>query len=358
MRILDRYIARTVAAASLLAMLTLLALFFFMDLVDELTDLGKGDYGVLQAVQYLLLTQPRRIYELFPLSALLGSILGLGALASNNEIVAMRSAGVSLLRLIGSVMKVALWMMLAVLVIGEWIAPPAEQYAQASRATAQSAKISLKTQYGFWTRDGLSFINIRTILPGGQLRDVFIYEFDEQRRLRVATHAAQASYEEDQWVLENVQQSYVSEQGVTTLQTARAGWSSPLIPELISAVAVKPENLSSWGLYKYIRYLRENRQNAQRYELAFWNKIFLPLVSGVMVFIAIPFVFGVLARTGAGTRILVGCLMGVGFHLFNQIFSNASIAYNLDPLFSASFPALLFLLTAFLLLSSMYWRRR
>ncbi len=357
MRILDRYIARTVASAILLAMLTLLALFFFVELVDELADLGKGNYGVAQILQYVLLIQPRRIYELFPLAALLGSIMGLGMLASNNELVAMRSAGVSLLRLIGSVMKVALWMMLAVLLIGEWIAPPAEQYAQASRATAQSAQITLKTQHGFWTRDGSSFINIRAILPGGQLRDVFIYEFDEQRHLRVATHAAQAHYEKDQWVLENVQQSYVSEQGVTTRQTERAGWASPLLPEMMSALSVKPENLSSWGLYKYIRYLRENRQNSQRYELAFWNKVFLPLVTGVMVFIAIPFVFGVLRSVGAGARVLAGSLMGVGFHLFNQIFSNASLAYNLSPLFSAAFPALLFLLIALILVSSLYWRR-
>jgi lipopolysaccharide export system permease protein len=357
MRILDRYIARTVVGATMLAMLTLLALFFFIDLVDELADLGKGDYGVLQIVHYLLLIQPRRIYELFPLAALLGSILGLGALASNSELVAMRGAGVSLLRLIGSVMKIALWMMLAVVLIGEWIAPPAEQRAQAGRAVAQSAQITLKTQYGFWTRDGLSFINIRTILPGGQLRDVFIYEFDEQRRLRVATHAAQAVYEKNQWVLENVRQSYVGEQGVTTRATARAAWASPLIPELISAVTVKPENLSSWGLYKYIRYLRDNWQNSQRHELAFWKKLFLPLVTGVMVFIAIPFVFGVLRTSSTGTRVLAGCLTGVGFHLFNQIFSNASQAYGLDPLFGAAFPALLFLLIACSLLVRMYWRR-
>lgn len=357
MRILDRYIARTVASASLLVMLSLLALFFFIELVDELEKLGRGDYGVAQILHYLLFIQPRRIYELFPLAALLGSILGLGMLASNNELVAMRSAGVSLLRLIGSVMKVALWMMLAVLLIGEWIAPPAEQYAQASRATAQSAQFALKTQSGFWTRDGSSFINIRSILPGGHLRDVFIYEFDEQRRLRVATHAAQASYEKDQWVLENVQQSHISEQGVTTRQTARAVWASPLIPELISTLSVKPEYLSSWGLYKYIGYLRDNRQNSQRYEVAFWNKVFLPLVTGVMVFIAIPFVFGALRSVGTGARILAGSLLGVGFHLFNQIFSNAGIAYNLNPLFSAAFPALLFLLIACALLGSMYWRR-
>ncbi|HLA74294.1 MAG TPA: LPS export ABC transporter permease LptG [Gammaproteobacteria bacterium] len=354
MKILDRYLGTTVAGSTLIVMLILLALFFFMDFIDELGDVGKGNYGLLQAMQYVLLGQPRRVYELFPLAALLGSMVGLGWLAGNSELVIIRAAGVSVLQIILSVMRIAVIMMLAVFIIGEMVVPPAEQYAQSQRSIALSDRITLKTDYGFWTRDGRSFINIRNILPGDRLGDIYIYEFDAQHQLRVATHAAKAHFEDNHWVLEDIQQSQVSNDGVTTRTTKRAAWESLLSPELINVVAIKPEKLSTWELHNYINYLSDNGQNTQRYELAFWIKIISPLVTGVMVFLAIPFVFGPLRAVGMGQRIVVGSLVGITFHLFNQTFSQAGLIYDLNPLFSALVPVSVFFALALVLMRKVH----
>lgn len=350
MRILDRHLGATVAGSTLIVLVVLLALFFFLDFIEELGDVGKGRYGIAQAVQYLLLVQPRRIYELFPMAALVGSLTGLGWLASNSELVVIRAAGVSITQISAAVMKTGLAMMLGVLVIGELIAPVTAQYAQTQRSIAISDRISLKTTYGFWTRDGQSFINIRDILPGERLGDISIYEFDDARRLRVATHARQAHFEDGRWVLEDIVQSHIQEDKVTTRPIARAAWESLLSPALVSVVAVKPEKLAAWDLYKYIGYLHDNGQNAQRYELALWNKILWPLVSGVMVFLAIPFVFGPLRAVGMGQRIVMGSLLGIGFHLFNQTFSQLGLVYNFSPGFSALTPAVLVFGLAILLM--------
>ena len=357
MKILDRYIGAAVVTGTLLVMLVLLALFFFIDFVNNLNDVGKGNYNVLRAVQYVALTQPRRVYELFPLAALLGSMLGLGWLAAGSELTVMRAAGVSLTRLMLSIMKVGAVMMLAVMLIGELIAPKSEQYAQSLRSMALSSKIALDTRYGFWTRDERTFVNIRTLLPGGFFSDIYIYEFDDKHQLRVATHAAKARREGEQWLLEDIVQSELKPSGVVTRQLARAQWSSLLSADLVGVVLVKPERLSSWDLYKYLGYLRDNGQSTQRYEIALWNKVVAPFTTGVMVFLAIPFVFGSPRSVGMGQQVLVGSLIGIGFHLFNQIFSHVGLVYNLSPLFCALFPTTLFLLAALMMLSRPYWSR-
>ncbi len=357
MKILDRYIGTAVAMSSLLVMLVLLALFFFIDFVNNLNDVGKGNYNVVTAAQYVLLSQPRRIYELFPLAALLGTMLGLGALAAGSELTAIRAAGVSLARIVLSVMKVAAIMMLGVVLVGELAAPKSEQYAQSLRAMALSSHLSLDTRYGFWSRDAHSFINIRTILPGGRFSDIYVYEFDDKQNLRVATHAAKGQREDGKWLLEDIVQSEIQPSGVTTRRIARAHWSSLLSPDVVDAVLVKPEWLSLWDIYRYLDYLRANNQNTQRYEMALWGKLLAPFTTGVMVFLAIPFVFGSLRSVGVGQRVLVGSLLGVGFHLFNQISTHIGLVYELSPLLSALFPATLFLLIALVLLSRPYWTR-
>lgn len=357
MKILDRYIGTAVAMSSLLVMLVLLALFFFIDFVNNLNDVGKGNYDVVTAAQYVLLSQPRRIYELFPLAALLGTMLGLGALAAGSELTVIRAAGVSLTRIVLSVMKVAAVMMLGVVLIGELVAPKSEQYAQSLRSMALSSQISLDTHYGFWSRDERSFINIRTMLPGGKFNDIYVYEFDDRQNLRVATHAARGQREGNKWLLEDIVQSEITPSGVSTRRVARAQWNSLLSPDVVGVVLVKPERLSLWDLYQYIDYLQANNQNTQRYEIAFWVKLLAPFTTGVMVFLAIPFVFGSLRSVGMGQRVLVGSLIGVGFHLANQISTHIGLVYELSPLLSALFPPTVFLLAALLLLSRPYWYR-
>ena len=357
MKILDRYIGTAVVTSTLLVILVLLALFFFIDFVNNLNDVGKGNYNVLRAVQYVALTQPRRVYELFPLAALLGSMMGLGWLAAGSELTVIRAAGVSLTRLMLSIMKVGAMMMLAVILIGELVAPKSEQYAQSLRSMALTSQIALDTRYGFWTRDERTFINIRTLLPGGLFSDIYIYEFDDKHQLRVATHAAKARREGEQWLLEDIVQSEIKPSGVITRNIARAQWNSLLSADLVSVVLVKPESLSSWDLYTYLGYLRDNGQSTQRYEIALWNKLVAPFTTGVMVFLAIPFVFGSLRSVGMGQQVLVGSLLGIGFHLFNQVFSHVGLVYNLSPLFCALFPSTLFLLAALMMLSRPYWSR-
>ncbi len=342
MRIIDRYIARAVITGTLLALAVLVAMFTFFSFIDHMGEVGRGNFGIWNVIEYVTLTLPRRAFALFPVAALIGSLLGLGTLAGNSELTVLRAAGISIGRIVLATMKGGAILMAIALFLGEIVAPPAEELAQTRRSLALSKNLAMNTGEGFWARDGMTFINVGSMHAEDAMADINIYEFDDSNRLRMATYAKRATYRDDNWLLEDIKQSEISEKGVVNRRLERAEWTSVLGPELINVSVVKPEYMSMWGLFKYIRYLRENGQESAPYELGFWGKLMAPLVTGVMIFLAVPFVFGPLRSVGVGQRILVGTMVGIGFHILNQTFAKMGLVYGLSPVLSATSPTLLF----------------
>jgi len=353
-QILDRYIGRSVLWSTFTALMVLLTLFTFFAFMDEVGDIGQGNYGTWQALQYTLLTTPKLAYQLFPVAALIGCTIGLGVLASNSELTVMRAAGVSLGRIVWSVMKAGLLIVAVSLLIGEGIAPAAEERAQTLRSVAKSDRLDLGGRNGFWARDGDSFVNVRKFLPGKRLGEVTIYTFDGEQQLTRMLYARSALYRDGRWVLENITSSTVSFDGVSARQIKSEPWDTRLSPDLLSVVTVKPNTLSIEGLYDYVGYLRENGLDAAVYEQALWGKIVAPLVTGVMVFLAIPFVFGPLRSVSIGHRILVGTLVGIGFHLLNQTFGYLGLVMGIYPALTALLPLALALGAGFWLMRRIY----
>lgn len=340
--ILQRYIAKTIITSTLLVLLVLLALYTFMDFIAELDDLGEGSYGLTQILLYLLLTMPKRIYELLPVAALLGSVLGLGTLASQSELVAMRAAGVSVGFINKAVMLVALLLLVLALLVGEVLRPVAEQKALALQNTAKTGTEGAQSEYGFWTRDGQHFNHIERIRSDGRFEGIKIYEFDENHQLRMVTRAASARYQDGDWQLSDVVQSQIDKDGIEVRSVERARWRSKLNPGMLNIVVVPPAFLPVWSLLDYVSYLKENHQAVSQYQLAFWSKVMMPLSSAVMVFLAVPFIFGPLRSSPVGARILAGALVGIGFHLFNQTFQHIGLVFGVLPWLAASLPTIVF----------------
>ncbi len=343
MKIFERYIAAHVIVATLLSLLVLLALFLFIGVVDDLGRVGRGDYTVLRSLEYVALGAPRLAFSLFPVAAVIGSLLGLGILAANSELVVLRSSGISVADLTAAVLKAGALLMVVVLLVGELVAPWAERLAERRRANALAGGAQSASAPGFWARDGNSFINVRGVSPGDRMEQFFIYELDETGRLRVVTRASTASYRNGRWHLGDVAQTRFDDDRVSGRRLERARWESGFEPDMVNLVALRPESLSALGLLRYIRHLRSNLQSAQRFELALWTKLAYPLATGVMVLLAVPLVLGRLYRAGLGARMLVGAVLGVSFHIANQATGHLGLVYQMHPVLTALAPTALFL---------------
>lgn len=330
-----------------MVLLVLGSLLAFVDFISELDDVGHAQYSMLEAAIFVLLSLPNRLYELFPTAVLIGSLLSLGALAGNSELTVMRASGISIMRIVFSVMRAGFILLIVVALIGEFVVPVSERQAQSIRAKELQQNITLGGEGGFWARDDKRFIYVGHVYPGMNLGKIDIYELNDANEAVLITHARSARYMGDKWQLENVLQTDFREEQIKSSKTAFVVWDRLLNPDLFEVVSVEPENMSAIDLYQYSNYLQDNDLESSHYALAFWIKVFTPLSSLVMLLIALPFVFGSQRAAGAGNRVLFGLLLGIGFFLLNRIMNHLGQVYNFYPFISASAPVILVALISF-----------
>lgn len=323
------------------------SLFAFVDFISELDDVGKGQYSIYQAAMYVLFSLPKRLYEIFPTAVLIGSLLSLGTLAGNSEFTVMRAAGVSIMRIVFSVLRAGLILLVIVALMGEFLLPVSERYAQTLRANHLGQNVSLAGKGGFWARDGQRFLYVSHVFPKMNLGKVNIYELSNDNKLKRVTRAKSAQYIKGQWKLEDIQQTEFSDGGVQSRSIESEIWQKLLNPDLFNVVSVEPDNMSAIDLFKYSNYLKSNDLDSSHYELAFWIKIFTPISSLVMLLIAMPFIFGSQRSSGAGNRMLAGLLLGIGFYLLNRTANYVGQVYQFYPFISASAPMILVAMASF-----------
>jgi lipopolysaccharide export system permease protein len=353
---LERYLARQIWGAVGFVLLGFLALFAFFDLIAELRDLGRGDYQLRQIFTVVLLWLPSHAYELLPVAVLIGTLYVLAHLSNNFEFTVMRGAGLAPLRAGLALAKCGLVFVVATFVIGEWAAPAAEEAAQRVRMQAMSAVIGQDLRSGLWFKDGRTFVNVREARSARALKDVLIYDFDADYRLRSISAASAGAYVGGGvWHLSGVARTRFGADGPRTDRLDAMEWRSALTPDLLNVLIVVPERMSVWTLYKYIAHLAANRQKTERYEIAMWKKIFYPFATLVMMALALPFAY-MHARTGlVGLKVFLGIVLGIFFHMLNSLFSHIGLLQNWPALAAAALPSVAFFGTA---LAMMIWLER
>ncbi|MFK3941629.1 LPS export ABC transporter permease LptG [Pseudomonas monteilii] len=335
---LDRYIGTSVLLAILAVLGIILGLASLFAFIDEMGDLSDT-YTLWEAGWYVLLTAPRRLYDMLPMAALIGCLIGLGTLASSSELTIMRAAGVSIGRIVWAVMKPMLVLMLAGLLIGEYVAPATENAAQARRSLAQGAGESQSSKHGMWHRQGEEFVHINSVQPNGLLLGVTRYRFDGQRKILSASFARRATYATDHWTLNEVSTTWFRGDHTEVVKADEERWDVSVTPELLNTVILAPESLSITGLWDYIHYLSDQGLNNARYWLAFWTKILQPAVTAALVLMAISFIFGPLRSVTLGQRVFTGVLVGFVFRIAQDLLGPSSQVFGFPPLLAVLLPA-------------------
>jgi lipopolysaccharide export system permease protein len=357
---IGRYLAREIATAVVFVLIAFLALFAFFDFINELDDVGRAGYSVAAAAIYVLLTLPSRTYEVMPIAALIGSVYALAQLAAHSEFTAMRASGLSRTRALGELIRLGAWLAVFTALVGEALAPPAERLAQELRLSSLGSAVGGQLRSGLWIRDSLRdtagdvqrirFVNVGELMPDATLRRVRILEFDQQMRLSEVVKAEKGRFSgPGAWELTGVTttlyHSVESQEPLPLLRTERASaesrtWTSELTPALLSVLMVMPERMSAINLFNYIRHLRENQQNTELHEIAFWKKVVYPLAVIVMMALALPFAYLQSRAGGIGYKVFAGIMLGVAFHFLNGLFSHLGLLNTWPPLVAVSIPSI------------------
>ena len=353
---LRTYLAREIYAATLFVFAGFLALFAFFDLINELSDLGKGGYRLQHAIAYVALPAPSHIYELFPLAVLIGTLYALSHLAANSEYTVMRSSGLAPWRAMSTLFRIGVVFAVATLIFGELIAPVSERAAKQLKLSTTSTLVASEFHTGLWVKDDRRFVNVREIQPDTTLSDIRVFEFDEQYRLKSVSFAKRGQYlGNNVWRLREIVNTVFTADGSSVQRFAEMNWNSVLTPDILAVLFVVPERMSVWNLYQYSRHLTENRQKSERYEIAMWKKLVYPFVSLVMMALALPFAYVHVRAGGVGVKVFSGIMLGVFFHFLNSLFAHLGLLQNWQPVVAAVLPSMVFLGAATLM---MWWAER
>lgn len=340
MRKLDRYIVSTVGGATLLVMVVVLSLDLIFAFINELDD-AEGGYQIPQALSYILLTLPRRIYDYLPLGAFMGALTGLGALASSSELVVIRASGVSISRIVWSAMKPTILVVIVGLLIGEYVAPSFEAMADSQKAVARGSGGNIASSEGLWHREGNTVAHINAVQADGTLHGVLLFNFNDDRWLTSTTFAKQANYREGDWTLSNTVTTMLSDDGTSRQSSDQKRWQTGLSPDVLKTLVVKPRRQSISGLYTQAAYLDKQGLRSSDYWLAFWKKVLGPVATGVLVLVAISFVFGPLRSVTMGFRVFTGIIVGLVFKYMQDLLGPMSLVFGFSPIIAIAAPIVL-----------------
>jgi lipopolysaccharide export system permease protein len=349
--IINSYLIRTIHLGTFTVLLALVGLAVFFVFIGELKDLGEGAYELPQVAKFVALSLPGKVVEFMPIAVLLGSLLNLGSLASNSEIIAMQASGVSMAKLIASVLQAAVILALLSFLFAEWIVPVSEKSAHGVRNLTRGAASALYVKEGLWIKDESRVLHIAKLLPDGIARNIEVFQLDPQGKPESITRVERAIPVEQGWELQQVEKSIIGDNKIDTVSYDRLIYNGRLSRELLEVLMIEPQQMSIGDLYAYLDFLNENKLDARAEQLIFWQKLFSPLAIIVMCLLAFPFVLGVQRQSNTGQRLLIGILLGLAFVVVDRLVTQLAVHSGVNVVLVALLPGLIFLAVAIYLLA-------
>lgn len=345
--LLGRYVEASTLKAFALVGIVLVSLFSLLQFIEQLRFVGQGNYGLIDALEYVLLTAPATLLQVTPVAALLGTLMALGALSNSSELTAMRAAGVSNARIVGWVLVLGAGVMLILALVAEFVIPRAEHFAEITRTSKISPLDTLMTDNGLWARGNQRFLNIRRFSSANDPEDLDIYGFTADGHLERFIHADHGMVRPDgTWLLSGVESKTFDDSGIATRHVDQLVWTSFLRPQQLQLLVLPPGSMAPVALYQYVHDLKRQHQQATRFETALWTLLTMPLTTLAMILIAVPIVFGSNRSQSVGQRIMIGTLIGIAFSLLQQMTSYVGLLLNANVALTAVLPPVLLLVLA------------
>jgi lipopolysaccharide export system permease protein len=333
MGVLGRYLVRTILAYTLLVMLVLLALGALFMFIGQQDDIGVGNYTATQALLFVALNVPSYLFQLLPVSALIGALLGLGNLARGSELVVMRASGVTTARFCAWLGVAGMLLAALMFVIGEYVAPPLGQYARQMKVFAKFDEFRLAGNSATWVRDGNTIISVDQQSGSARFGGIKVFQVDPSRRLLAVGRAESASVPGDQvWRLENyVGTTFAADGTAGLVREAQRDVQTSLSSEFLGLAVTEPDAMGMRDLRDYISHLRRNDLQSSKFEAAFWSRIARFVAVPLVIMLALPFCLGSMRNSGQGARTVIGVLIGAGFVLLSRMLESSGQLFGLQP---------------------------
>ncbi len=352
MNLLDRYVIRAVLGGALIVLSVLAALGSLFLFANQQDDIGIGTYSALDALWFVLLNLPQLVFETMPIGVLIGALLGLGTLARGSELTVMRSAGISVWRIAGSVAMAGVLLIVFAVICGEFLAPPMQDMAKRQKALSKFSNISFANRGGAWVRDGNMLINVMQQSGEAEFGGMRIFELTPDHQLASMATASTAEVQADgSWKLSHYDSTRFGGPLIESEHVASRKFSSTVGGDFLTLTVAIPDQLGTRVLWGLMRHLKENGLDFAPQEFAFWSRIARTSAILFTALLAVPFVFGGLRSAGSGARLLIGVLIGVAFFFVQRVLESGALVFNASPVVLAWLPTALLASAALILIA-------
>jgi len=355
MKIRDRYITKTLLGYTLVVLLVWLSIYSFFNFLEELNSVGQANYTVLEAIKYILLQIPEVAYKQASPVILLGCVLGMGYMATTNQLVVLMVSGNSILKLTAITIKAALFFIMVIIALGEIFAPLASEEAEKGRANALGQQIALQSQEGFWIREGGNYINVENNIDGSFYTDITIYQVSPANKIETIITSESANFNGTSLEMNNVDIFSINEINSSTEITSKKRNNYNLTvsfdQDLIDSLKKDPKELTTWKIIKQIQFLSINKQTSSIFEVELYKRLVKPATLVAMILLAMIFIFGSNRDASLGRKIFLGVVLALSFEMISRVGGALSLSYNFSPLISAVLPTLIIIVLAIVLLS-------
>jgi lipopolysaccharide export system permease protein len=353
MKTVRRLLYREIFQAVGFVALGFLALFLFFDLVEELqnlTKLARQGYRIQHAFLMIATKIPGHLYDLLPISVLIGTIFVMARLAQSSEFTILRSGGLGPGRALGMLLKMGWIFAIVTLLLGDYASPWAEQQGLLLKARFRGDLTSGQT--GAWLKekqnDQQLAINVRAMNQDARMLSIRIQRFNAQGALQCTIQAREGDFGSSAWLLQDVEVMELRTRGDSVSMEKKhldqMTWPTQISRDMVGAALVSAERMKIWDLALYTRHLSQNNQNAQQYEIELWRKVFYPLSCFVMLTLALPFAYLHFRSGQIAGHVFGGVMAGISFYLLNNVFSHIGNLRNWEPWITSAAPSLLYML--------------
>lgn len=354
MKIRDRYIAKTLLSYTLVVLLVWLSIYSFFNFLTELNSVGQKDYGILSAFKYIVLQMPEVAYNQASPVILLGCILGMGHLATTGQLLIFRVSGASILKITGITLKNALIFVIAIIAIGEAIAPMSSNFAELGRSNALGNNFVSTSQEGFWIRDGDNFINVKKNIDGKLFSGITVIKVNSSNKIESVIKSENAVFDGNSLDMSGSKIFSIDDSSVfdniSLKEHTSYNKTVSFDQDLIDSLEKDPKDLTTWTIIKQIQFLSDNKLRSGVFEVELYKRLIKPVTLVAMILLAMLFIFGSTRDITLGRKIFFGVALGLSFEMLSRIASAMALSFDFNPLMSAIIPSTLVMIISIILL--------
>ena len=353
MKIRDRYITKTLRNYTLVVLLIWLSIYSFFNFLGELDRIGQADYTVLEAIKYIFLQVPEVIYKQASPIILLGCVLGMGYLATTNQLVVLQASGNSVFKLTALTIRTALIFVFMIIAFGEYIAPIASEEAEKGRTKALGQSFASQNQEGFWIREGGNYLNVEKNIDGNHFVGVTIIEV-KSNKITSVVKSEDATFDGKSLKMDNTDIFSINDStDIDEISLKERNSYNKIVSfdqDLINSLKKEPDELTTRNIYKQIQFLSDNKLNSGIYKVELYKRAIKPITLVAMILLAMLFVFGSTRDVSLGRKIFFGVSLGLSFEMLSRIGGAMALSLDFNPMISAVLPTTVVMVIAITLL--------